>query len=131
MPGRIDMSTLFERTCRTVLTAGVLLATTSTTVAAQEGVGSGICGTPLAETVNQAAPLIVGTLMIGASILAYILHTAAAFPRDPQSVQTIKNWRNRAAISAITTPLFAFVIEMFIGFTGTSISNCVSLVPFF
>lgn len=131
IPDRIDMSFVLGRTCRTMLTAGVMLATTSTTVAAQEGIGSEICGTPLAQTVNQAAPLIVGTLMIGAAILAYILHTAAAFPKDPQSVQTFKNWRNRAAISAITTPLFAFVIEMFIGFTGTSISNCVSLVPFF
>ncbi|WP_245756983.1 hypothetical protein [Halogranum rubrum] len=113
------------------MTTGALLVAASTTVAAQEGVGSGVCGTPIAETINQAAPLIVGTLMIGASILAYILHTAAAFPKDPQSVQTLKNWRNRAATSAITTPLFAVVIEMFIGFTGTSISDCISLVPFF
>ncbi|RDZ39626.1 hypothetical protein C5B91_19460 [Haloferax sp. Atlit-10N] len=69
--------------------------------------------------------------MIGAAILSYILHTAAAFPKDPQSVQTFKNWRNRAGMSAVTTPLFAVVIEMFIGFTGTSTAECISLVPFF
>ena len=129
--GRLDLSTLLRRTCRTVIAAGVLLATASTTVAAQEGVGSGICGTPLAQTINQAAPLVVGTLMIGAAILSYILHTAAGFPKDPQTVQSLKNWRNRAGMSAVTTPLFAVVIEMFIGFTGTSIASCVSIVPFF
>ncbi|WP_231727930.1 hypothetical protein [Haloferax profundi] len=64
-------------------------------------------------------------------MLSYILHTAAAFPKDPQSVQTFKNWRNRAGMSAVTTPLFAVVIEMFIGFTGTATAECISLVPFF
>lgn len=113
-----------------VAIAAVSSAGMTSQVAAQE-VGSGICGTPLAETINQAAPLVVGTLMIGAAILSYILHTAAAFPKDPQSVQTFKNWRNRAGLSAITTPLFAVLIEIFIGFTGTSVADCVSLVPFF
>lgn len=113
------------------LTSSVITLTLPAPVAAQSQVGSGICGTPLAETINQAAPLVVGTLMIGAAILSYILHTAAAFPKDPQTVQTLKNWRNRAGMSAITTPLFAVVIEMFIGFTGTSVAQCVSIVPFF
>ncbi|KTG07785.1 hypothetical protein AUR64_02275 [Haloprofundus marisrubri] len=125
------LSQFLKHTSRTVASAGVLLAITSTTVAAQEGVGNGICGTPLADTINQAAPLVVGTLMIGAAILSYVLHTAAGFPKDPQTVQSFKNWRNRAGISAVTTPLFAVVIEMFIGFTGTSLADCVSLVPFF
>lgn len=113
-----------------ILIIAVSAAGMTSRAAAQE-VGSGICGTPLAETINQAAPLVVGTLMIGAAILSYILHTAAAFPKDPQSVQALKNWRNRAGLSAITTPLFAVLIEIFIGFTGTSVANCVSLVPFF
>ncbi|MDS0243743.1 MULTISPECIES: hypothetical protein [unclassified Haloferax] len=126
-----SMSHILKYGSHTLLTAGLIIVTMSTTVAAQEGVGSGICGTPLAETINQAAPLVVGTLMIGAAILSYILHTAAAFPKDPQSVQTFKNWRNRAGMSAVTTPLFAVVIEMFIGFTGTSTAECVSIVPFF
>lgn len=125
------VSNMLKYSRRALVTAGLIVVTMSTTAAAQEGVGSGICGTPLAETINQAAPLVVGTLMIGAAILSYILHTAAAFPKDPQSVQTFKNWRNRAAMSAVTTPLFAVVIEMFIGFTGTSTAECVSLVPFF
>ena len=113
------------------LTSSVILLTLPAPVAAQSQVGSGICGTPLAETINQAAPLVVGTLMIGAAILSYILHTASGFPKDPQTVQALKDWRNRAGMSSITTPLFAVVIEMFIGFTGTSVANCVSIVPFF
>ena len=102
-------------------------------VAAQSSqpVGSDICGTPLADTINQAAPLIVGILMIGGAILSYILHNASAFPKDPQSVQAIKDWRNRAAFSSITTPLFALVMELFIGFTGVGLAACIDLVPFF
>ena len=128
---RSRLSNMLKYGRRALVTAGLIVVTMSTTAAAQEGVGSGICGTPLAETINQAAPLVVGTLMIGAAILSYILHTAAAFPKDPQSVQTFKNWRNRAGMSAVTTPLFAVVIEMFIGFTGTATAECISLVPFF
>jgi hypothetical protein len=94
-------------------------------------VGSDICGTPLADTINQAAPLIVGILMIGGAILSYILHNASAFPKDPQSVQAIKDWRNRAAFASITTPLFALVMELFIGFTGVGLAGCIDLVPFF
>ncbi|WP_332900377.1 hypothetical protein [Haladaptatus sp. CMSO5] len=85
----------------------------------------------MATTINQAAPLIVGILMIGGAILSYVLHNASAFPKDPQSVQSIKNWRNRAAFASITTPLFAIIMEMFIGFTGVGLANCVDIVPFF
>ena len=106
------------------------LAALSTPVAAQETAGSGICGTPLADTINQAAPLIVGMLMIGGAILSYILHNASAFPKNPQAVQEIKDWRNRAAFASITTPLFALVMQLFIGFTGTDLATCVDLVPF-
>lgn len=113
------------------LTSSILVLTLPTPVAAQSQVGSGICGTPLAETINQAAPLIVGVLMIGGAILSYILHNAAAFPKDPQSVNAIKDWRNRAGFASVTTPLFAVVMEMFIGFTGVGLANCVDIVPFF
>ncbi|QLG29964.1 hypothetical protein HUG10_19650 (plasmid) [Halorarum halophilum] len=68
--------------------------------------------------------------MIGGAILAYILHNASAFPKNPQSVQEIKDWRNRAAFASITTPLFALVMELFIGFTGVNLATCVDLVPF-
>jgi hypothetical protein len=85
----------------------------------------------LADTINQGAPLIVGILMIGGAILAYVLHNASAFPQDPQTVQSVKNWRNRAAFASITTPLFAVVMQLFIGFTGVGLASCIDLVPFF
>ncbi|ESP86816.1 hypothetical protein K933_17072 [Candidatus Halobonum tyrrellensis G22] len=68
--------------------------------------------------------------MIGGAILSYILHNASAFPKNPQAVQEIKDWRNRAAFASITTPLFALVMQLFIGFTGTDLATCVDLVPF-
>ena len=108
----------------------VVAALVGMTAPASAQAGSGICGTPLADTINQAAPLIVGLLMIGGAILAYILHNASAFPKNPQSVQEIKDWRNRAAFASVTTPLFALVMELFIGFTGVNLATCVDLVPF-
>ncbi len=109
----------------------LILGVSPATAQSSNTVGNGICGTPLATTINQAAPLIVGILMIGGAILSYVLHNASAFPKDPQSVQSIKNWRNRAAFASITTPLFAIIMEMFIGFTGVGLANCVDIVPFF
>ena len=111
------------------LTALTLSA--STPVAAQQQVGADICGTPLADTVNFAAPLFVGITMIASAILAYVLHNAAAFPKSPQSVEAVKNWRNRAAFSTVTTPLVAVVIQMLLQSTGIGIANCVNIIPFF
>ena len=113
------------------LTSSFIILTLPTPVAAQSQVGSGICGTPLANTINQAAPLVVGVLMIGGAILSYILHNASAFPKNPQSVQEIKDWRNRAAFASVTTPMFALMMELFIGFTGVGLAGCIDLVPFF
>ncbi|MFH5801565.1 hypothetical protein [Haladaptatus sp. CMAA 1911] len=100
-------------------------------VSAQQTIGSDLCGTPLARTINFAAPLAVGITMIASSILAYVLHNAAAFPKDPQSVQSIKAWRNRAVYAAVTTPLFAFVLDLLIRSTGVGLAGCVDIVPFF
>ncbi|UPV98928.1 hypothetical protein M0R88_10335 [Halorussus gelatinilyticus] len=107
------------------------LALVSNTASAQQVVGSDLCGTPLADTINFAAPLFVGLLMIASAILAYILHNAAAFPKDPQSVESVKNWRNRATFSAVTTPLFAVVIQLLIQSTGVGLAECVNIIPFF
>ncbi|WP_225741171.1 hypothetical protein [Halorussus halophilus] len=120
---------------RPILTTGALLlsgtAFASTPVAAQQQVGSDICGTPLADTINFAAPLFVGILMISSAILAYILHNAAALPKNPDAVEGIKNWRNRAAFSTVTTPLFAVVIQLLIQSTGVGLTDCVNIIPFF
>ncbi|WP_458190767.1 hypothetical protein [Haladaptatus sp. NG-WS-4] len=102
-----------------------------TPVSAQQTVGSDICGTPLADTVNFAAPLFVGITMIASAILAYVLHNASAFPKNPQSVESIKGWRNRAAYATVTTPLFAVVIDLLIRSTGVGIAGCVNIIPFF
>ena len=120
---------------RTALSTGFLLLAgtifASTPVAAQQQVGSDICGTPLADTINYAAPLFVGILMISSAILAYLLHNAAAFPKNPDAVEGIKGWRNRAAFSTVTTPLVAVVIQLLIQSTGVGLAGCVNIIPFF
>ncbi|WP_235063464.1 hypothetical protein [Candidatus Halobonum tyrrellensis] len=131
-PVREKAHGLYETTKTHAPTIGfaAFVALTGMTAPVAAQAGSGICGTPLADTINQAAPLIVGLLMIGGAILSYILHNASAFPKNPQAVQEIKDWRNRAAFASITTPLFALVMQLFIGFTGTDLATCVDLVPF-
>jgi hypothetical protein len=107
------------------------LGLVSSTVAGQQVVGGDLCNTPLADTINFAAPLFVGLLMIASAILAYLLHNAAAFPKKPQTVESVKDWRNRAAFSAVTTPLFAVVIQLLIQSTGVGVAECVNIIPFF
>lgn len=128
--GRSFLSTASTYGLSTGRTALVALVALTAPAAAQETAGSGICGTPLADTINQAAPLVIGLLMIGGAMLSYVLHNAAGIIKDPERVAGVKDWRNRAAFASITTPLFALVMQMFIGFTGVSLANCVDLVPF-
>ncbi len=109
--------------------AGLVLI--SKTASAQQVVGSDLCGTPLADTINFAAPLFVGLLMIASAILAYLLHNAAAFGKNPKTVESVKDWRNRAAFSTVTTPLFAVIIQLLIQSTGVGIADCVNIIPFF
>lgn len=130
-PLTIDTSR-WHRMLSITLVSTVLLITTATSpvVAQTDDVGTGICGTPLASTINEAAPLVIGLLMFGGAVLSYTLHNASAFPKDPQSVQAMKNWRNRAAFASVTTPLFALLMELFIGFTGVGLADCIDIVPF-
>ncbi|WP_435156821.1 hypothetical protein [Haladaptatus sp. DFWS20] len=115
-----------------ILLVGTVFAIAAVSPAsAQQTIGSDICGTPLADTVNFAAPLFIGILMIASAILAYVLHNASAFPKNPQSVESIKGWRNRAAFATVTTPLFAVVIDLLIRSTGVGIAGCVNIIPFF
>lgn len=132
-PPRSLYSLAYQR--RTPLSTGIILLAgtlfASTPVAAQQQVGADICGTPLADTINFAAPLAVGILMIASAILAYLLHNAAAFPKNPDAVEDIKSWRNRAAFCTVTTPLAAVVIQLLIQSTGVSLVGCVNIIPFF
>ncbi|EFW92321.1 hypothetical protein ZOD2009_09700 [Haladaptatus paucihalophilus DX253] len=116
-----------------VITLVALATTTGVTLAQQGGgsVGSGLCGTPLADTINQAAPLVIGLLMFGGALLSVALHAASGLVKNPNSKKEIKSWRNNAAFTAVTAPLFAFMLQLFLGFTGANLANCINLVPFF
>ena len=118
---------------RSALSLATLAATTGVAFAQQGGdpVGQGLCGTPLASTINQAAPLVIGLLMFGGLLLAVALHAGSGLVKNPNTKKEIKSWRNNAAFTAVTAPLFAFMLQLFLGFTGANLANCINLVPFF
>ena len=93
-------------------------------------VGDGVCGSPLAETVNSAVPLVIGILMVLGAVLTYVLHNYSGLKRDPQAIQDIKDWRNRAGMTTVTTPILAWAIVEFVGFTGVQFAECISISPF-
>lgn len=133
-PTDADAPTRRDRARRAIRTLGVAAVTGSValvgTVSAQTQVGDGVCGSPFATTLNQGAPLAVGILMAAAAVLAYLLHTYSGMKRDPQAVQEVKEWRNRSAAAVITTPIFAWALIQFLGFTGVGIADCIQLSPF-
>ena len=99
--------------------------------AAQSEVGTTLCGTPIAEFINGVVPLVVGLAMIVGAVLAAFMHARAGVARDAEQARFYLDWRNRAGYTAVTAPLLAFIIEMLIGFTGTGVTDCINLVPFF
>lgn len=99
-------------------------------VAAQTTVGGGICDSPLATTLNEGSTLAVGILMAAGAVLTYLLHNYSGLKRDPQQVKEIKDWRNRAGFSTITTPVIAWAIVEFLGMTGVSLAGCINIIPF-
>jgi hypothetical protein len=100
--------------------------------AAQAGGGGGagaICGTAIATTVNEVVPLALTVTIFGGLILSYLLHSYAGFKKDPNKVTQIKNWRNRAGLTALSAPLFGKLLEIVIGFIGLGLAGCIEIVP--
>lgn len=117
-----------------VLTAGyaVLLGGNVIGIAAAQAGGDGgspICGTAIASTVNQVVPLALTVTVFGGLILSYLLHAYAGFKKDPNKVTQIKNWRNRAGLTAISAPLFGKMLEIVLGFIGLGLGGCIQIVP--
>lgn len=98
---------------------------------AQSQVGAALCGTPIANFINSVVPLVVSLAMIVGAIIAAFMHARSGVASDAEQARFYLEWRNRASYTAITAPLLAFLIQMMIGFTGTGISSCIDLVPFF
>lgn len=111
----------------------VLLIAGVAPVAAQAGgsVGSQLCGTPIAQTINRVVPLAIAVLMTVGLVLAYLLHAGSGLAKSTDQVRFYKNWRNRAGMSAVTAPLVGYLLEMVLGFTGVGMAGCIHLVPFF
>jgi hypothetical protein len=97
-------------------------------VAAQSG-SSPICGTAIASTVNQVVPLALTVTVFGGLILSYLLHAYAGFKKDPNKVTQIKDWRNRAGLTALSAPLFGKMLEIVLGFIGLGLGGCIQIVP--
>lgn len=100
-------------------------------VAAQSDVGNTLCGTPIADFINGAAPLVVSLAMLVGAVFAAYLHARSGVARDVEEAQYYMDWRNRAGYTAVTAPLLAFLVQMLIGLTGIGIADCINLVPFF
>lgn len=106
-----------------------------TPVVAQDGdggggsVGSQICGTPIAETINELAPLVLAIVIFGGGILCYILHAYSGFKKDPNKKKEILDWRNRAGFTAVTAPLVGKFIEIAIAATGLGLAGCIDIIP--
>jgi preprotein translocase subunit SecG len=92
-------------------------------------IGSEVCGTAITATINGIAPIVLFVVVIGGLMLAYLLHAWSGFKKDPQQVQNIKNWRNRAGISAISAPLLGKALEIIIGIMGLGLAGCIDIVP--
>ena len=116
---------------RAILASGLSLTVFVGPTSAQSEVGTTLCGTPIAEFINGVVPLVVGLAMIVGAVLAAFMHARAGVARDAEQARFYLDWRNRAGYTAVTAPLLAFIIEMLIGFTGTGVTDCINLVPFF
>ena len=116
---------------KALLASGLSLALFVGPATAQSEVGTTLCGTPIAEFINGVVPLVVGLAMIVGAVLAAFMHARAGVARDAEQARFYLDWRNRAGYTAVTAPLLAFIIEMLIGFTGTGVTDCINLVPFF
>lgn len=99
--------------------------------AAQDTVGSELCGTPIAEFINSTIPLLVALVIIVGTVFAFLMHVRAGVARDAEQARFYFDWRNRAGYTAVTAPLLAFLLQLLLGFTGTGITNCIDLTPFF
>lgn len=127
-------TTIVHRYGLTILgTTMVLLIAGVAPAAAQASgsVGSQLCGTPIAQTINRVVPLAIAVLMTVGLVLAYLLHAGSGLAKSTEQVRFYRNWRNRAGMSAVTAPLVGYLLEMVLGFTGVGMAGCVDLVPFF
>jgi preprotein translocase subunit SecG len=130
-----------RRVCGRLITAAyglIVVANLIGVVAGQEGggggggggnIGSEVCGTAITKTINGIAPIVLFVVIIGGLMLAYLLHAWAGFKKDPQQAKTIKDWRNRAGISAISAPLLGKALEIIIGIMGLGLAGCIDIVP--
>lgn len=118
-------------TRRAIVAAYALLAASSFVgSAAAQSLGSELCGTVIATTINELAPVVLGIVVLGGLMLCYMLHAWSGMKKDPQKVQNIREWRNRAGQTAITAPLLGKLLEIIIGFMGIGLAGCIDIVPF-
>lgn len=91
--------------------------------------GQQLCGTPIARTINAVSPLALAIVVIGGSILGYLLHAYSGFKKDPTKVKEVKDWRNRAAFTALSAPLVGKLIEVVIEIIGFGLAGCIDIIP--
>lgn len=118
-------------TYRGLTAAYILLFAVNLTGLAAAQAGSKICNTPISNTVNKVAPLILAVIVMGGLMMTYILHAWSGVKKDPQKAKEVKDWRNRAGISAASAPLVGKFLEIVIGITGFGLASCIDIIPGF
>ena len=113
---------------------GTLATNTLLALAAVAGTAraqsTGVCSSPMANAVNEAGPTVIMMLIIGSLVLTYCLNIYSGYKRDPSKVQEIKEWRNRAGMTAVTTPILAWLIIRVLNAMNVSIAGCINILPF-
>ena len=110
---------------------GVASATValSNPVSAQSA-GSDLCGTPIEAALNEFGPIIISALIIIGAFVAMIAHGMSGLHKDPDTVRFYRKWRNRAGLTAVTTPVVGYFIEVALGIVGVGLAGCIEIVPF-
>jgi hypothetical protein len=109
------------------VTSGI--AALSSPVSAQSA-GSDLCGTPIESALNEFGPLIISALIIVGAFVAMVAHGMSGLHKDPDTVRFYRKWRNRAGLTAVTTPVVGYFIEVALGIVGVGLAGCIEIVPF-
>lgn len=79
---------------------------------------------------EQIAQFATGLLVMGCLTTSGLAEGYSRLKRDPQAATGIQQWRNRAAMRAVTTPLIMWLVIRVAGFYNIPVVSCIELVPF-
>lgn len=106
-------------------TATFATLTLSSTAAAQ----TAETDSAVVEFINSAAPTVLAYLILFGTVIAVGAHVVSGFPKNPETANRLKDWRNRAAMGVLGAPIMALIIEQMLGFVPIPWLQQIDLVP--